>query len=76
MFDIWLKLTNKIPDKITPQRIEGLETDVSELTPLTPRSDWKLTSPYNNLNLSSKQVMGIFKLIRSKLLPWSDTKFS
>ena len=32
MFDIWLKLTNKITDKITPQRIQGLETDASDLT--------------------------------------------
>lgn len=32
MFDIWLKLTNKITDKITPQRILGLETDASDLT--------------------------------------------
>ena len=32
MFAIWLKLTNKITDKITPQRIQGLETDAGDLT--------------------------------------------
>ena len=37
---------------------------VSWLNPLTPRSDWHVTSPYNIETLSSKQVMRIFKLIR------------
>ena len=47
-----------------------LNTCWLSLNPLTPRSDWQVTSPYNNLTLSSKQVMRIFKLIGSKLLSW------
>ena len=34
------------------------------VNPLTPRSDWHATSPYNIHTLSSKQVMRILKLIR------------
>ena len=47
-----------------------LNTCWLSLNPLTPKSDWQVTSPYNNLTLSSKQVMRIFKLIGSKLLSW------
>ena len=39
------------------------------LTPLTPRSDQHVTSPYNIPILFSKQVMRILKLIRYKILP-------
>ena len=33
------------------------------VNPLTPRSDWEVTSPYNIHTSSSKQLMGILKLI-------------
>ena len=38
------------------------------VNPLTPRSDQHKTSPYNISELSGKQLMRIFKLIRYKLL--------
>ena len=44
--------------------------------PLPPRRDWHVTSPYNINTLFSKQVMRIPKLIRHKILPWLNTKFS
>ena len=45
------------------------------LSPLTPRRDQNETSPYKILTLSNKQVMRMFKLIRYKLLSWSNIKF-
>ena len=44
--------------------------------PLPPRRDWHVTSPYNINTFFSKQVMRIPKLIRHKILPWLNTKFS
>ena len=56
--------------------VEGHYSECSlPVSPLTHGSDWQLTSPYNNLRLSSRQVMKILKLTGSKLLSWSDTKF-
>ena len=43
---------------------------------LNPRSDSQVTSHYNFHTLSSKQVMRKLKLIRKKLLSWSNSKFS
>ena len=45
------------------------------LSPLTPRRDQNETSPYKILTLSNKQVMRMFKLIRYKLLSWTNIKF-
>ena len=36
--------------------------------PLTPRSDYHVTSPYSICTLSSKQVVRLLKLIRYKIL--------
>ena len=46
------------------------------LNPLTTRSDWHVTSPYNIHTLTCTQVLRVLKLIRWKLLSWSNTKFS
>ena len=46
------------------------------LNPLTPRSDQRVTSPYNIHTLSSKQVMRLLKLIRYKILSWLNIKSS
>ena len=36
--------------------------------PLTPKSDYHVTSPYSICTLSSKQVVRLLKLIRYKIL--------
>ena len=47
----------------------------SKVNPLTPRSDYHVTSPHNIQTYSSKKVMRILRLIRLKLSSRSNTKF-
>ena len=58
----------------TANHYKCLNFDI-QYNPLTPRSDWHVTSPWNIHTLSSKQVMRILKLTKWKLLSWSNVKF-
>ena len=46
------------------------------VNPLTPRSDWHVTSPYSIYTLSINEVVRLTWLIRYKILSWLNTKFS
>ena len=53
-----------------------IQKQSTAINPLTSRTGWHITSPYNSHSLSNKLVIRIVKLISYKLLSWSNTKFS
>ena len=78
-YDIWYDISC-----VSKQSLHGLAFawkffnlfSARKVNPLTPRSDWHVTSPNSIHALSNNQVVRLAQLIKYKILSWLKTKFS